>query len=31
MKHVVFIKDPDGYWLEIVQPSLLKELGAKSR
>lgn len=28
MKHVVFIKDPDGYWLEIVQPSLLKELGA---
>ena len=27
MKHVAFIKDPDGYWIEIVQPSLLKDLG----
>jgi len=27
MKHVAFIKDPDGYWIEIVQPALLRELG----
>jgi len=27
MKNVVFIKDPDGYWIEIVQASLLKYLG----
>lgn len=27
MKNVAFIKDPDGYWIEIVQPSLLKQLG----
>jgi lactoylglutathione lyase len=27
MKDVAFIKDPDGYWIEIVQASLLKNLG----
>lgn len=27
MKDVVFIKDPDGYWIEIVQADLLKQLG----
>lgn len=27
MKNVAFIKDPDGYWIEIVQPGLLKNLG----
>lgn len=27
MKDVAFIKDPDGYWIEIVQPSLLHKLG----
>ena len=27
MKDVAFIKDPDGYWIEIVQPGLLKNLG----
>lgn len=27
MKDVAFIKDPDGYWIEIVQPDLLKQLG----
>jgi lactoylglutathione lyase len=27
MKDVAFIKDPDGYWIEIVQPDLLKNLG----
>jgi lactoylglutathione lyase len=27
MKNVAFIKDPDGYWIEIVQPSLLHNLG----
>lgn len=27
MKDVAFIKDPDGYWIEIVQPSLLSGLG----
>jgi lactoylglutathione lyase len=28
MKDVAFIKDPDGYWIEIVQPSLNRGLGA---
>lgn len=27
MKDVAFIKDPDGYWIEIVQPNKLKNLG----
>jgi lactoylglutathione lyase len=27
MKNVAFIKDPDGYWIEIVQASLLTGLG----
>ncbi len=27
MRDVAFIKDPDGYWIEIVQPSLLTQLG----
>jgi lactoylglutathione lyase len=27
MKNVAFIKDPDGYWIEIVEPALLSELG----
>jgi lactoylglutathione lyase len=27
MKDVAFIKDPDGYWIELVQPTLLKQLG----
>lgn len=27
MKNVAFITDPDGYWLEIVQPDLLGQLG----
>lgn len=27
MKDVAFIKDPDGYWIEIVQPDLLANLG----
>ncbi|MEK9817352.1 MAG: lactoylglutathione lyase, partial [Limnobacter sp.] len=27
MKNVAFIKDPDGYWIEIVQASLLHQLG----
>jgi lactoylglutathione lyase len=27
MKDVAFIKDPDGYWIEILQPSLLTGLG----
>jgi lactoylglutathione lyase len=27
MKDVAFIKDPDGYWIEIVEPKRLKSLG----
>jgi lactoylglutathione lyase len=27
MKDVAFIKDPDGYWIEIVEPARLKALG----
>ena len=27
MKDVAFIKDPDGYWIEIVEPERLKNLG----
>ena len=30
MKDVAFIKDPDGYWIEIVEPSRLKNLGAQA-
>ena len=27
MKDVAFIRDPDGYWIEIVEPGLLRQLG----
>ena len=27
MKDVAFIKDPDGYWIEIVEPARLKNMG----
>ncbi|WP_418315831.1 lactoylglutathione lyase [Piscinibacter sakaiensis] len=27
MKDVAFIKDPDGYWIEIVEPARLEKLG----
>ena len=27
LKDVAFIKDPDGYWIEIVEPARLKQLG----
>ena len=27
MRDVAFIKDPDGYWIEIVEPARLKSLG----
>jgi len=27
MKDVAFIKDPDGYWIEIVEPARLHQLG----
>ena len=27
MRDVAFIKDPDGYWIEIVEPKRLKNLG----
>jgi len=30
MKDVAFIKDPDGYWIEIVEPARLKTLGRSS-
>ena len=28
MKDVAFVKDPDGYWIEILQPDLLAKLGS---
>ena len=31
MKDVAFIKDPDGYWIEIVEPARLKSLGAPAK
>ncbi len=31
MKDIAFIKDPDGYWIEIVQPSLMDAMLAKYR
>jgi len=27
MKDVAFVKDPDGYWIEIVEPARMKALG----
>jgi len=27
MKDVAFVKDPDGYWIEIIEPARLAELG----
>lgn len=27
MKNVIFVKDTDGYWIEVVQADLLAELG----
>ena len=27
MRNVAFIRDPDGYWIEIIEPARLKELG----
>ena len=30
MKDVAFIKDPDGYWIEIVEPARLTQLGMPS-
>jgi lactoylglutathione lyase len=27
MKDVAFVKDPDGYWIEIIEPKRLKALG----
>ncbi|KJZ04794.1 MULTISPECIES: lactoylglutathione lyase [Halomonas] len=27
LKDVVFVKDPDGYWIEVVQPSLMANMG----
>ena len=27
LKEVAFIKDPDGYWIEIIEPARLKNLG----
>ncbi len=31
MKDVAFIKDPDGYWIEIIEPARLKALGIERR
>ena len=31
MKEIAFIKDPDGYWIEIVQPDLMEGLVGGAR
>ncbi len=31
MKGIAFIKDPDGYWIELVQPNLLPDLVAQQQ
>ncbi|MBZ9567066.1 MULTISPECIES: lactoylglutathione lyase [Modicisalibacter] len=28
MKNVAFVKDPDGYWIEILEPALMGNVGA---
>ncbi|WP_280570735.1 VOC family protein, partial [Chromohalobacter sp. 296-RDG] len=28
MKDVAFVKDPDGYWIEVVQPEQLGHMGS---
>lgn len=28
MKNVVFVKDPDGYWIEVVQSDLIGDIGS---
>ncbi len=30
MRDVAFVKDPDGYWIEIVEPARLQQLGVVS-
>jgi lactoylglutathione lyase len=30
MKDIGFIRDPDGYWIEVIQPSLLGRIGTVS-
>jgi lactoylglutathione lyase len=30
MRDVAFVRDPDGYWIEIIEPARLKRLGATS-
>lgn len=27
MKNVAFVKDPDGYWIEIIEPALMTRIG----
>ncbi len=31
MKEIAFIEDPDGYWIEVVQPDLMKRLVGDAR
>ncbi|WP_114964824.1 lactoylglutathione lyase [Alkalilacustris brevis] len=31
MKEIAFIKDPDGYWIEVVQPDLMQGLVGRNR
>lgn len=31
MKEIAFILDPDGYWIEVVQPSLMEGLVGRNR
>jgi lactoylglutathione lyase len=31
MKEIAFIRDPDGYWIEVVQPDLMPGLIATAQ
>lgn len=28
MRGIAFLQDPDGYWIEVIQPDLMREFAA---